>query len=77
MRSVERRFKNISQKNPFWSSYVCFAESIKNQNFSRDIISVWFYKLVEKSDYSRKGVQTILSNLYAPTKTLEERVLKR
>lgn len=63
MRSIERRYKNIEVKNPLWSSYICFAEAIKNQYFNRQTISRWFSKIVEKDDYARSDKKQLLNHL--------------
>lgn len=63
MRSIERRYKNIEARNPFWSSYICFAEAVKNQHFNRQAINRWFSKLVEKDDYARSDKKQILNHL--------------
>lgn len=63
MKSIERRYKNIEEKNPFWGSFICFAEAVKNQHFSKQTISRWFGKLVKKSDYSRSDKKQILNHL--------------
>lgn len=63
MRSIERRYKNIEARNPFWSSFVCFVEAIKNQHFNRQAISRWFSKLVKKDDYTRSDKNQILKQL--------------
>lgn len=63
MRSIERRYKNIEARNPFWSAYVCFVEAVKNQHFNRQAISRWFSKLVEKDDYARSDKNQILKQL--------------
>jgi len=63
MRSIERRFKNIAEKNPLWSSYICFAEAIKGQKFTKPMISMWFSKLVEKDDYSKSDKNQLLKQL--------------
>ena len=72
MRSIERRFKEIENKNPFWSSYICFAEAVKGQKFSRRTISIWFSKLVEKSDYGAKDKKALITNLEALSKIAED-----
>jgi len=72
MKSLERRFNNITEKNPNWSSYICFAEAIKGQNFSKQIIHRWFNKLVEKGDYAKnekKAVLAFLVGLSNPVRT--------
>ena len=63
MKSIERRYKNIEVRNPFWSSFICFAEAVKNQHFSRQAISRWFSKLVEKDDYAKSDRKQILKHL--------------
>jgi len=64
MRSIKRRFDNIVEKNPNWSSYLCFAETIKNRNFSKRIIRKHFNQLVEKDDYSMTEKREIINYLY-------------
>ncbi len=63
MKSLERKFNNITEKNPNWSSYTCFAEAIKGQGFSKQTIHRWFQKLVDKSDYARSEKKEILAHL--------------
>jgi hypothetical protein len=72
MKSIERRFNNIKKDNPYWSSYICFAEAVKNQNFSKQTLHRWFNKLVDKNDYSRSDKRTILSHLNILTKYTED-----
>ena len=72
MRSIERRFKKIAEKNPVWSSYICFAEAVKSQCFSKQTMSRWFNKLVEKDDYTRSEKRQVLYylvNLSNPLRT--------
>lgn len=63
MKSLERRFSNITKKNPNWSSYTCFYEAIKGQRFSKQIIHRWFQKLVDKDDYAKSEKRDILAHL--------------
>lgn len=63
MKSLERRFNNISVKNPCSSSYICFAEAVRGQKFSKKIIAIWFNKLVDRDDYSKKDKKELLSQL--------------
>lgn len=53
MKSIQRRFNKIQEKNPYWSSIVCFNETIKEQGFSRKSIYYWFSKLIDKNDYQK------------------------
>lgn len=63
MKALGRRFKNITDRNPFWSSPICFAEAIRDQKFGRQAIHRWFQKLVEKDDYSESDKKDILVHL--------------
>ncbi len=63
MRSIERRFNKISQKNQYLSSLVCFERAVKGQNFKKRTIRHWFGRLVEKDDYAQKDKRTILQGL--------------
>lgn len=74
MKSLERRFISIAEKKPNQSSYMCFAEAIKEQGFSKQTIHRWFQKLVDKSDYAKgekKGLLENLANLSSPVRTTE------
>ena len=63
MKSLERRFRNIAEKNPSLSSYVCFAKTIKGQGFNKQTIHRWFQKLVNKDDYAKKEKRAVLAHL--------------
>lgn len=54
MRSIQRRFEIIKNQNPYWSDYICFAESVVGMDFGRPSLSRWFNKLIEKDDYDKK-----------------------
>jgi hypothetical protein len=63
MKSLERRFNNITEKNIFWSSFICFAEAVKGQRFTPSILHRWFQKLVQKDDYAQSDKRTLLRHL--------------
>lgn len=63
MKSIKRRFDNISEKYPFWSSFICFQRAIEGQKFETRTIRHWFKKLVDKDDYDRKDRKAILQSL--------------
>jgi len=73
MKSIERRFKNISQKNPYWSSCVSFAETCNSRCFKERTIQFWFNKLVDKNDYEKRDKKALLSHLLYCSKSVEER----
>jgi len=72
MKSIERKYNKIAEKNPCWSSYVCFAEAIKNRKFGKQTINRWFNKLVEKDDYEKEEKKEILSHLHELSKGSED-----
>jgi hypothetical protein len=72
MKSIQRRFNKIQQKNPYWSSIVCFNEAIKEQSFSRKSIYYWFSKLVNKNDYQKCDKKTMLHFSLSLSKRPEE-----
>ncbi|MDD3487564.1 MAG: hypothetical protein PHF35_04295 [Candidatus Moranbacteria bacterium] len=46
-----------------WSSYVQFAEAIRDQNFSKRAIYSWFNRLVDEDDFARGEKTKILRQL--------------
>jgi len=72
MKSIERRFNNTVAKNSHWSSYFCFAEAIKGQDFSKRIMHCWFNKLVDKNDYAKSDKRAILTHLDVLAKCTED-----
>lgn len=63
MRSIERKFNNVQEKNQLWSSYLCFANTIKGNNFSEDRLKRMFTKLVDKNDYAQNEKRQIIRHL--------------
>jgi len=63
MKSLQRRFDNVTEKNPSLSSYTCFARTIKGQGFNRQTIHRWFQRLVDKEDYMRSEKRGVLAHL--------------
>ena len=76
MRSIERRYKNIEKKNPLWSSYICFSNTVKKQKFGKQIISKWFTKLVDEGDYDRECKLPLLRYLQELSNGTEESINK-
>jgi len=44
MKSLQRRFNNIAEKNPNLSSYAYFVRTIKGQRFNKQTTHRWFKK---------------------------------
>jgi hypothetical protein len=63
MRSLKRVFNKIKNENPLWSDYICFAETVKTRKFSRQTISQYFNRLVDKDEYVKKDKKTLLKQL--------------
>jgi len=72
MRSIKARFNNISRRNPNLSSYICFTEIIKGQNFSKRRIALGFNELVDKEDYNKGDKKELLHQLYLCSNKAEE-----
>jgi hypothetical protein len=65
MKRLERTFDKIISERPYYSSYICFAKTIKDRNYCQRIIKNYFNKLVEKDDYGPKDKKAILNYLYS------------
>lgn len=72
MKSLERNFIKIAERNPPWSSYMCFAVAVTKRNFQESIISRWFSKLVDKDDYAKRDKREVLRHLQRLSKPTEE-----
>jgi hypothetical protein len=72
MRSVERKFNKINKKNPYWSSWNCFVNAIKGQDFNKRIILKWFNKLIDKNDYAKNEKKELIKHLLKVSSTPEE-----
>lgn len=57
-------FAEIKRLNPFWSSYICFAETIKGRKLLHPrLIKKYFDKLVDRGDYSKTDKNEIVRYL--------------
>ena len=61
----KQEFSEIKKLNPYWSSYICFAEVIKNKPFLHTrTIRRYFNNLVEKGDYDRPAKEQVIKFLF-------------
>ncbi len=67
MRSIERKFKLVEKHNSSWSSFICFANTVRGQRFSERKIRMYFNTLVDKEDYAMDEKGEILEYLYELT----------
>ena len=66
-------FQEISRLNPYWSSWVCFCESIwDKKNLSKRTIQKFFKKLIEENDYAKNEKTELLNYLYKLSSNSEE-----
>lgn len=70
MKSLKRRFNNIAERNPNWSTFTCFSEAICGQGFSGQDTRRWFHRLVARDDYFTREKKEILAHLDSLTKRL-------
>lgn len=63
MKSIERIFRQIEKENPYWSSYLCFVETIKRKKFSMKTVIRWFNKLVDEDNYDKSEKNDIIKDL--------------
>ena len=69
MRSIERKFNQIVKKNPLWSSYVCFSETVEGGCFTEKNIRYYFNRLVNKNDYLKSEKKAIIKYLLGLSKS--------
>jgi hypothetical protein len=63
MKTLKQHYDKIKEKNPYWSSIICFSETVLHQKFKPKTISYWFKKLVDENDYCQKDKKEILAFL--------------
>lgn len=68
MKSIERIFSKLNEEHPYWSTLVCFSESIFRKNFNRESIHRWFNKLVDTDDYDTRDKKEIMNFLESISK---------
>lgn len=68
MFQMKNRFESISKANPLYSSYLCFAETIRGQDINEQTVRRWFYILVDPEDYAPSEVRGVLRHLVSLSK---------
>ena len=59
-------FREKQRLNPYWSSWICFAEIVwKRNGLNKKTIRRYFDLLVAKDDYSKSDRGELLKQLYA------------
>ena len=67
MKSLERRFLDICERNPGRSSVVNLNCAVKGQKFTKETLSKWFTKLVDPNEYEKKDRPALLGQLWELT----------
>lgn len=68
MLTIKERFKQIEEKNKYWSSLTCFINAIAGYNYLKSDITKEFKELVSKSDYIGNKQEDILKGIYLVSK---------
>lgn len=67
MHSFRYQFREIQRLNPFWSSWVCFCETLKKLKIkNKRKIRKYFNQLVGKSDYAKTEKPQLINYLASP-----------
>lgn len=74
MRSLRRRFEDIKKNNPDSTDYINFKRAVEWQNFTRDMITRWFTRLVPEDEYGRENKKDIINQLVECSKSAEGNV---
>lgn len=72
MRSIQRRFNLQKQKNPELGDFINLMKAVYQQKYSKQIISKWFPKLVDKDDYSTSEKIYLIRTLHHTSNMSEE-----
>lgn len=72
MRSIERKYKKIKNKNQGLGAYPCLALSVKHKRFSRKSILKAFNELVPEDEYSVDETKGLVDYLDYLTNLPEE-----
>ena len=62
MKTIKKLFNEIQNKNPHWSSLVCFNMAIVDRKFTKEKTHRWFNKLVVKEDYKGSIKRRVVSH---------------
>jgi hypothetical protein len=72
MKSINANFNRVQLLSPNYSSYLCFANAVKDKRFSLASLQKNFNNLVDKNDYEKQDKSKLISNLYKLSNTPEE-----
>ena len=61
MEILKNNFNRIRRNNSFWSSLICFNETMKTAPFKKALVKKMFLKLVDKDDFRTIESKTLIS----------------
>jgi hypothetical protein len=62
-RFAYKEFESLKKKYPEWTTWTCFAETVKGKEYSKVILRDRFLELVNKEDYEGVPLDEILDFL--------------
>ena len=65
MKSVQRRVIREQENDPFHGDYVHLEHAIEGQHYSREQLSRYFGKYVDKNDYAKSEKKGLVDHLWA------------
>ena len=63
MKSLKYSFDQTRKWNPYYSDYVCFAETVRYRKFNKRTIRYWFDKLVDPWEYDAKEKEGLVNHM--------------
>lgn len=76
MKSIQRRYGLFKARHPELGDFTVLMKTVKGQKYTKDTISRWFEKLVEKDDYSKEDKKHLMDNLLKLTNWPEDHTSK-
>lgn len=76
MKSIQRRYGLFKTRYPDLGDFTVLMKTVKGQHYTKNTISRWFEKLVEKDDYSKEDKKHLMDNLLKLTNWPEDHSFK-
>lgn len=58
--NIKETFKKIEKKNPHASSFIVFAKTIRSKKLTEKTVRNFFWKLVDREDYTKKDAKYLI-----------------
>jgi len=63
IKTLPEKFREIKDKNPYWSSYVQFVVAVGKKRYFKTNIIKWFNKFVDNDDYDKNDKERLLNQI--------------